>query len=295
MPKKESSTPLLPILIILVVIVGGLFFLFKPRQETPVTPASPTPETTTLSPLEKSTDIPADTARQQSPPKPSSGEQKTLLRQAPMEAALTNPCLEATQRLDLFFTYLDDQEYIQEYQFPKGSKDIVSQFINTLLKSPPPINGNNLNGVDIIRNSAHIYRTLGAQNLTFLLKIIENEADLMEETCGYFHEWITISPQCLNHSYPLRPTLESLYEYAAFFVKTTGGRAYLARREGSLRLLAEFYSILIIHQADQRGLNKYKVDLALLLPHLISEIEESDELAGKNGYLTSLYDIRTQL
>ncbi|MBU0680259.1 MAG: hypothetical protein KKD73_02445 [Proteobacteria bacterium] len=225
----------------------------------------------------------------------SSDEQEPLLRLAPMEAPLINPCFAASQKLDLFFTYLDDQEYIQKYQFPHDSKELISNLINTLLKSPPVINGKILSSSDIIRNSAHIYRTLGTQNLTILYKIIENEADLMEETCRSFHEWFNISTQCLNHSYPLRPSLESLYEYASFFLETTGGKAYLARREGNLRLLAQYYSVLIIHQADQRELNKYNIKLTPLLPLLIEEIEESDELADKKSYLASLYDIREQL
>ncbi len=212
-----------------------------------------------------------------------------------MEAALTNPCLEATQRLDLFFSYLDEQEYIQKYQFPRVSKGMISSLINTLLASPPVINGTALSDTDLIRNSAHIYRTLGKQNLTLLLKISENEADLMEETCGSFNEWFSISSQCLNHSYPLRPSLENLYEYASFFLETTGGRAYLTRRQSSLRLLAQYYSVVIVHQADLQGLNKYHIKLSSFLAHLIGEIEESDELAGKDIYLTSLYDIREQL
>lgn len=295
MPKKHSTTPLLPIFVICAVIVGGLFFLFKPRQEIPVTPASPSQETMRLSPDEdkekpqQTDNINGNLASQ------SSDEQGPLLRLAPMEAVLNNPCFEASQKLDHFFTYLDDQEYIQKYQFPHDSKVLISNLINTLLKSPPVINGKTLSSSDIIRNSAHIYRTLGPQNLTILYKIIKNEADLMEETCSSFHEWFNISTQCLNHPYPLRPSLESLYEYASFFLETTGGKAYLARREGNLRLLAQYYSVLIIHHADQRGLNKYNIKLTPLLPLLIKEIEDSDELADKKSYLASLYDIREQL
>ncbi len=152
-----------------------------------------------------------------------------------------------------------------------------------------------MSGTDVIKNTAHIYRQLGAQNLTFLLKIIENEADLMEETCGYFHAWVNISPHCLNHSFPVRPELDDLYEYAVFFMETTGGQAYLARRENNLRLLAQYYSILIIHDADQQGLNKYNIDISPLLANVLATMEDSDELAGKRSYLTTLYDIRQQL
>ncbi|MDR9501405.1 MAG: hypothetical protein RI601_06375 [Desulfurivibrionaceae bacterium] len=205
---------------------------------------------------------------------------------------MIDPCLKTTQRLDMFFAYLDEQKYIQQYQFPDDSKEIISGLINNLLESPPPINGKRLNGADMIRNSTHIYQTLGRQNLTLLLDIMENEADLMEETSGYFHEWIKISPQCRHYSYPLRPTLEDLYEYAVFFQQTPGGRSYLQRRQDHLRLLAQYYSLLIIHQAEQQGLNKYEISLASLLPPLIGEMEESETLAGRKNYLAVLYDIR---
>ncbi len=295
MPKKPSSTPLLPIIIILAVIASGLFFLFEPQKEAPAPPVSPKQENTLQSPTEKVKTSPKSFSVENNAPSPSPDDQEIRLRLAPMEAMVTNPCLETTQRLDLFFAYLDEQEYIEKYQFSHGSKEMISSLINTLLESPPVINGKGLNNADIIRNSAHIYRTLGAQNLTILLKIIVNEADLMEETCRHFHAWLTISRQCLNHSYPLRPSLENLYEYASFILETTGGKAYLARRQGSLRLLAQHYSVLIVHQAEQQGLNKYNINLASLLPDLIGNMEESEELAEKNSYLASLYDIREQL
>ncbi|MEN8258436.1 MAG: hypothetical protein ABFS09_11300 [Thermodesulfobacteriota bacterium] len=295
MAKKKTSTPLLPLIIILVVIAGGLFFLFKPQQETPVTPGSPRQEDLSQPFVEDREPASPPASAENKLPGQISDEQEPPLRKAPMEAALTNPCLETIQRLDLFFSYLDEQEYIQKYQFPHDSKEMVSTLLNSLLESPPTMNGKNFNGADAIRNTAHIYRKLGAQNLTILRKIIDNEADLMEETCGYFHAWINISPQCLNHSYPLRPSLENLYEYAAFFMETTGGKAYLARRESNLRLLAQYYSILFIHKADQRGLNKYNIDLTPLLSHLLGEMEDSDELAGKSNYISTLYDIRQQL
>ncbi len=295
MSKKPSSTPIIPIVIIVAVILGGLFFLFKPQKEIPVTPASPQQENIPLPSADNAEDSSEESMVNTNPAKSLHTEQPPRLRQAPMQATLTNTCLESTQRLDQFFDYLDDQEYIQQYQFPHGSKEMISGLINTLLESPPVINEQSHTGADIISNAAHIYRTLGTQNLTFLLKIIKNEADITEETCGYFYEWFNLMPMCLNHSYPLRPSLENLYEYAAFFLQTTGGRAYLARREGHLGLLAQYYSILIINQADQQGLNKYKINLAPLVPNLIGEMEQSDALAEKNNYLAALYDLREQL
>lgn len=294
MPKKQFSTPLLPIIIILVVIAGGIFFLFKPRQEIPVTPATPPQqEAPTLSGNPDDAANPADSALDQSLPTPV--DQGNLLRQAPITASLINPCSEASRKLDLFFAYLDEQEYIQKYQFPYDSKELLSTLINSLLDAPPVINGKPLTDADLLRNTAHIYRTLGPQNLTILAKIMEHEADLMEETCDSFQHWFTISGQCLDHPYPLRPSLEKLYEYAAFFLETTGGQAYLNRRPGNLRLLGRYYSLLTIHQAQLQGLNTYNIKLAPLLPLLISEIEASGELADKNRYLAALYDIHEQL
>ena len=51
----------------------------------------------------------------------------------------------------------------------------------------------------------------------------------------------------------------------------------------------------IIHQAEQQGLNKYAFNLTNPLTTLIAEMEESDELAGKNSYLVSLFNLREQL
>ncbi|PLX48730.1 MAG: hypothetical protein C0613_09965 [Desulfobulbaceae bacterium] len=208
-----------------------------------------------------------------------------------MVATLKDPCREKTARLDEFFSYLDEQEYIEGYQFPEGSKKMLSTLANDLLASPPPLNNDRLNGVDKARNAAHIYRVVGGQNLFFLLKIIDNERDLLEEVAADFYQWFTISDQCRGHSYPLRPSLEELYEYASFFLHSTGGQAYLARREPSLALLCRFYSIVIIHEAEKNGLNSHQIDLSPYLFAITNEMKETEDLAQKQRYLTTLHAI----
>lgn len=290
MPKKQSAPAILPILIILAVIGGGLYFLFKPQPETVVRQAPSFDQNQTIErkktpqraqrPVEQ--DTPADTT-------PS--DETGTLRQAPMVATLKDPCREQTAKLDEFFSYLDEQEYVESYQFPEGSKKMISTLVNDLLASPPSLNSSRFNGVDTARNAAHIYRVVGGQNIFFLLKIIDNERDLLEEVAADFYQWFKISDQCRGHSYPLRPNLAELYEYASFFLHSAGGQAYLARREPSLALLCRFYSIVIIHQAEKNGLNSHRIDLSPYLFAITNEMKETEDLAMKQRYLTTLHAI----
>ena len=89
--------------------------------------------------------------------------------------------------------------------------------------------------------------------------------------------------------------MTTLYQYAGFFINTTGGRAYLFRRPSGLRLLVSYYCLLIIHEADKRGMNRCGIDIFPLVEPLKNEIryypdfQFQEEYIGQIGKIEEFY------
>jgi hypothetical protein len=79
-----------------------------------------------------------------------------------------------------------------------------------------------------------------------------------------FFKWLSLKNHC-DCFEELKPSMESLYQYAGFFLNTIGGRAYLFRRTSTLRLLVSYYCLLVLHEADRTGENRYGLDI---YPHI---------------------------
>jgi hypothetical protein len=285
--QKPTLSTIIPVLIILSVIVGGLYFLFKPqadviRQTAPA--IAPKAEPPHLTQNEQQT---ADTADSHQEPG------QTLYRKAPMEAVITDPCLETIRELDQFFTYLDKQDYIKEYQFPDGSKDFVASMVNQALSNPPVYQAEK-NMTSTLKTGAHLYQVIGAQNLVILATILENEPDHLENIFASFYDWSEMAGQCPDRTYAIRPQLDKLYSYALFFIDSKDGTSYVNRRDTATGLLTRFYALKIIRKAQANHIDKYNVDTTPHINALITDIESSNLLERKAAYLKTLYLFRDQ-
>jgi hypothetical protein len=89
-----------------------------------------------------------------------------------------------------------------------------------------------------------------------------------------------------------RPPLQVLYQYAGFFINTIGGRAYLFRRSPRFRLVMSYYCVLIIYEADKRGLNSYGIDLVPFIEPLRKEITHYPDFEFQEEYLYRLRRIQ---
>lgn len=288
---KPSSTSLIPVIIIISIIAGGLYFLFKPQTDI-IRQSDNTPSTQQVEVAHHQTP-----ARTQQEPVPVNDEPSTSepaqYRRAPMEVVAVDPCLESIKKMDLFFLYLDSQDYIKGYQFPNGSKEFISSMVNKALAHPPH-HDSVKNVAAPLKTGHHLYRTIGGQELLILAKILINEPDQLETISENFYNWSLMAGQCPNRTYAIRPQLGQLYQYALFFLDSADGQSYINRRDSLTSLLTRYYTLGIIKEAQIHHIDRYNIDLSPHVLSLITDIESTDLLEKKTTYLKTLYSMRDE-
>lgn len=191
-------------------------------------------------------------------------------------------------RVEKFFGYLDRRGYLPAAGIRMSAADYCMSVFARLRSSRPVIVGETRDLYALIKNITFFFRVLGKKDLKALKIILENESGIMEQTAEMFYGWIT-APENRD---PGMPSFEMLYDYAAYFLNTIAGQAYLFRRGSQIRLLTAYYSLLILDEADQQGLNRYGIDIR---PHLVSTIREMENyrlfVNGKT-YLDHLREMR---
>lgn len=200
-----------------------------------------------------------------------------------------DPCKEATDRLLAFFAHLDQQEYVAKYALKESSEKHIVRISTKLYANPPVVNRETDDLFTILTNSAHFYRILGKNNLLLIKDILSHESDNLETVMADFYNWAEKEQTCDNApSFALQLPLNSLYEYAGFFLNTLGGQSYLFRRESRTRMLIKYYAVLIIDQANEKGLNRHGIDIRLPLRSTIDEMQVSQNLEKRDAYLEKL-------
>jgi len=194
------------------------------------------------------------------------------------------------KRVEQFFDYLDRQNYIKAYKLGEGSYQHFLWLVSKLSSHPPVVSGE-MNDLYILRcNMAHFYRVMGKKNVLLIKDILSNERKTIETVIEMLYDWGL--RETANKSGEIKASAGDLYEYAAFFLNTVSGRAYLLRRESGIRMLLTYYSILTIDRADRESSNHCGVDI---IPHvnlLIDDISRYSGLAHKDKYFERLDSIR---
>jgi hypothetical protein len=286
--QKPSTSTLIPVLIIISIITGGLYFLFKPQDDTIRQPEPPESKTE----LKTKTDAvnPPTGQTEQVLNNKENQTDSNQYRQAPIKTTPTDPCLETIKNLDSFFLYLDTQEYIKEYQFPNGSKDFISGMINKAL-SHPPLHPTDKSLSSQTQAGISLYHILGHQNLLILARILINEPDHLETVFENFYNWTIIADQCPARTYAINPQFIQLYQYALFFMDSDDGRSYVNRRDTITGLLTRFYALQIIKEAQIRNIDQNNTDLTSHINSLVADIKSSNVLENKETYLKVLYSL----
>ena len=78
----------------------------------------------------------------------------------------------------------------------------------------------------------------------------------MESSFATLYQAFALQEKCPADGPALRAPLKDVYPYAVFFLNTLGGSSYLIRRDSRVRMLTQYYSILILDQANKQRLNK---------------------------------------
>jgi hypothetical protein len=203
-------------------------------------------------------------------------------------------CAELADNVEYFFNTLDTREYIQNFKLESPSSVYFPQLIQKLVDNPPIVSGETDDLFTILQNTAHFFRIIGKKNILVLKGILDRERATFEQTLFDFYR-LTKAPECLETRFDLNIGQEPLYAYAGFFLNTMGGRLYLFRRDSMSRMVVNFYSILLIEQANREGRNKYGIAIKDAIDNLIIEIESSRiQLQMRDFYLDALYDLKVK-
>ena len=190
-----------------------------------------------------------------------------------------------------FFSYLDQKGYLSARGIGATSYEHFKSIIDRLMLASPVISGESQDMMTLLKNITYLFNALGKNDTLLVRDIINGESEIIEPTMKLFFMWMDPSNAIAGTGRITIP-FEKQYEYAAYFLQTIGGKAYLFRRDAKTRLLMSYYCILILDQANQETLNKYGVDIRPLVSSLITEIQNSKVLADKQEYIAALNIIK---
>ena len=198
---------------------------------------------------------------------------------------------EIERRINSFFSYLDQQQYIKSYKYFSGTKKQFELILKILARQPPvfPRETDSIN--DVLKNVFYFYRILGKERITLIKDILEKESDIIDPLMHTFYFWFTSSNEYYKTELT-RPSIEQLYIFACFFLETLGGRSYVLRRDSNLRILTLYYCVLIIDQSNIDGANLNGIDIRPYLKLISEDMAHQKGLYYKNHYLIKLEILR---
>ena len=196
-------------------------------------------------------------------------------------------CKLIDKSLQDFIFHLESQTYMQPYLTGEPSGLYFERLFKKLLDNPPVVARETDDLFTVLKNTAHFFRVIGRDNIQLIKAILDHEQDAVEEIAASLYGWAELN-SCESAVMQLRPVPERLYDYAGFFLNTIGGRSYLFRRNSRSRLLVNYYSILMLDHANERGLNLYGIDIRPMIPVLMENISSSNQLKQQRLYLETL-------
>ena len=196
-------------------------------------------------------------------------------------------CTQLENDVKDFFAYLDRRPYVQHLELGEPVLDYAREMVKALSAHPPVPAGEGIDPRILTKNIYHLYRVLGLKGIRLVREVLRNEQDSIEINLDILYRWAMAGDRCADHL-GLRPSFGVLYKYAGFLVNTIGGRACLSRRSNLNRILATYYCLLILHQADIRGLNTYGIDIYPLILSTKNEIAHYHDLEFQSEYLENL-------
>jgi hypothetical protein len=212
---------------------------------------------------------------------------QATVQEEPAAPLKEDECVRIEKDMAAFFLYLDSRAYFQRLDPEKDSRKRLGRIIGRMAARTPLPAGESLDQKGLLRNLYHFFRVLGRKDIQLIREILENEQDTMEINLEMCYRWITLAERCPDPD-GLRPPMEAVYRYAGFFLNTTGGRAYLFRRAAGTRLMVTYYSILLMHDADRRGQNRWGIDVFPFLGPIKKEIAYFPDFRFREEYLDRL-------
>jgi hypothetical protein len=280
---KKRTKLILFLACVVLVIVGA--FIFNERGKVTVT----TPKE------EAVTEAPAIDQEKKVEPETTTVIRKKISPPVAREETLDPGELALKKRGEVkkFFEYLDRQDYIKAYALEKGTYAHFLQLLSKLSSHPPVVSGEMKDISLLMRNMAHFCRVTGKKNIFLFKDILSHEKDIIEPTTELLFEWMLAEIEAESGEIEL--SSEGLYEYAAFFLNTIAGKAYLMRRDSKTRILSIYYSVLVIDGADRKNLNRYGFDILPVINYLLDDVSTYGGLDYKDKYIEKLDSLKNNL
>jgi hypothetical protein len=219
-------------------------------------------------------------------PQPSSADMVNAFGAAKPMASITPDevdCKQITIQVVAFFHYLDNKAYLIWPGINMRAEELFEQ-ISKKLSAKPPVNVGEMEDINsLVGNVTHFYRVLGKRRIDLIKEILKSESAVIEPAMAVMFAWVTAC-----HKESGQPDLNTLYQYAHFFLNTLGGRSYLLRREAKLRLLIDYYALLVIDMANDAKLNAYGLDIRPHLDYVFYDISNQKGLMYRQRYLSRL-------
>lgn len=185
-----------------------------------------------------------------------------------------------------FCRNLDEREYIKAYRLPEGTYRQLVKVLNELAAAPPIVSGEAADTYKLKLNQEHFLRVIGKDSISLLLDILANETELMESAAEMLFDWLNKGIEARNPD--IRMTHKELYEYSAFFLTTLSGKAYLWRRDSKTRILATYYSVLVVDRANRDRANRHNVDIRPAAAQLMDDMVNYKNLSYRGLYIKKL-------
>lgn len=207
--------------------------------------------------------------------------------------AETVDCKKVTAQAVAFFQYLDSKAYLIWPGINMRAEELFEDVYTELATTPPKNVSEMDNLFNLTRNVTHFYRVLGKDRINLLKEILTSEAAVVEPAMAVLFTWLAT---CDGGGTRAKESskLGALYQYAAFFLNTLGGRSYLLRRDSKLRMLINYYALLIVDLANDATLNSYGIDIRPHLDYLFYDINNQKGLLYRQRYLTHLAALKSK-
>jgi hypothetical protein len=229
---------------------------------------------------------------QQTAPMAGSEQPASPATDASMPSGTAESPKQAEEKINVFYSHLDAQPYLQSFHLEKPSDVHFTGLIQKLLDNRPVITRETDDLLTIVKNTAHFFRIIGKDNITLLKTILDQEKPYLEDILADYYA-LSEFPDDLQKNLSLRIPPYALYEYAGFFLNTMGGRLYLFRRDPVTRMTVTYYGILIIDKANRESNNRDGIQIKQAVDSLIADIEGSgNQLRFKERYLDKLYELK---
>lgn len=196
-------------------------------------------------------------------------------------------CKQTTAQVVAFFQYLDSKSYLIWPGINMRAEELFDDVFKKMAANPPINVGEMEDLYSLVRNVTHFYRVLGKDRIDLIKEILRSENSVMEPAMAVIFAWLTTCNKDKSAGVQ-QASLNTLYQYACFFMNTLGGRSYLLRRDSKIRMLVSYYALLVIDMANESKINSYGLDIRPHLDFLFYDLSNQKGLLYRQRYLTHL-------